>query len=86
MSLRAMEGPGAVQIAQQYSSYPSQDSEKHSSSPFSPVEKRLKLCVKSHEEGENGGQSCPGAPPKCEILTQLSDCGCCVQTRLKTCS
>uniref|UniRef100_A0A8C5JWN0 Rho GTPase-activating protein 20 n=1 Tax=Jaculus jaculus TaxID=51337 RepID=A0A8C5JWN0_JACJA len=39
-----------------YSSCACQDSEHHSSSPLSPVESRLKLCMKAHEEGESGGQ------------------------------
>uniref|UniRef100_A0A667GXW3 Rho GTPase activating protein 20 n=1 Tax=Lynx canadensis TaxID=61383 RepID=A0A667GXW3_LYNCA len=63
MPQRATEGLGAVQTAQWYSSYPSQDSEKHCSSPFSLVEDGLKLCVKSHKEGESSEQRSPGTLP-----------------------
>ncbi|KAF0876915.1 RHG20 protein, partial [Crocuta crocuta] len=63
MPQRATEGLGAVQTAQWYSSYPSQDSEKHCRSPFSLVEDGLKLCVKSHKEGESGEQRSPGTLP-----------------------
>ncbi|XP_059959431.1 rho GTPase-activating protein 20 isoform X2 [Mesoplodon densirostris] len=59
---RAAEGLGAVQTARWYSSYPSQDSEKHCSSPVSLVEDRLGLCMKSPEEGEISGQ-CSGTLP-----------------------
>ncbi|XP_060160010.1 rho GTPase-activating protein 20 isoform X3 [Globicephala melas] len=57
------EGLGAVQTARWYSSYPSQDSEKHCSSPVSLVEDRLGLCMKSPEEGEISGQCSPGTLP-----------------------
>eukprot|EP00069_Balaena_mysticetus_P014248 bmy_22271T0 len=63
MPRRAAEGLGAVQTARWYSSYPSQDSEKHCSSPVSLVEDRLGLCMKSPEEGEISGQCSPGALP-----------------------
>ncbi|XP_029770880.1 rho GTPase-activating protein 20 [Suricata suricatta] len=63
MPQRATEGLGAVQAAQWCSSYPSQDSEKHCSSPFSLVEDGLKLCAKSHKEGESGEQHSPGTLP-----------------------
>ncbi|XP_058925438.1 rho GTPase-activating protein 20 isoform X2 [Kogia breviceps] len=63
MPRRAAEGLGAVQTARWNSSYPSQDSEKHCSSPVSLVEDRLGLCMKSHEEGEISGQCSPGTLP-----------------------
>ncbi|XP_007173042.2 rho GTPase-activating protein 20 isoform X2 [Balaenoptera acutorostrata] len=63
MPRRAAEGLGAVQTARWYSSYPSQDSEKHCSSPVSLVEDRLGLCMKSSEEGEISGQCSPGTLP-----------------------
>ncbi|MBW01327.1 Rho GTPase-activating protein 20, partial [Eschrichtius robustus] len=63
MPRRAAEGLGAVQTARWYSSYPSQDSEKHCSSPVSLVEDRLGLCMKSPEEGEVSGQCSPGTLP-----------------------
>ncbi|XP_007115349.1 rho GTPase-activating protein 20 isoform X4 [Physeter macrocephalus] len=63
MPRRAAEGLGAVQTARWYSSYPSQDSEKHCSSPVSLVEDRLGLCMKSPEEGEISGQCSPGTLP-----------------------
>ncbi|KAM6157935.1 rho GTPase-activating protein 20 [Rhynchocyon petersi] len=62
MPLRATEGLRAGQATQWYSSYPCQDSEKHCSSPFSPVEDRLKFCKKTHKKEEDGGQCSPGAP------------------------
>ncbi|XP_054448182.1 rho GTPase-activating protein 20 [Pteronotus mesoamericanus] len=62
--LQAMEELGAVQTAQWGRADPSQVSEKHSGSPFSPVEGRLELCMKSHEEGEKGGQCSPGSLPR----------------------
>lgn len=37
--------------------------QKDGNSPFSLVEERLKLCLKSHKEGENDRQGCPGALP-----------------------
>uniref|UniRef100_A0A8C3VW39 Rho GTPase-activating protein 20 n=2 Tax=Catagonus wagneri TaxID=51154 RepID=A0A8C3VW39_9CETA len=61
--LRAAEGLGAVQTAQWCSSYSSQDSEKHASSPFSLVEDGRGLCTGSPEEGENSGQCPPGTLP-----------------------
>ncbi|TKC37657.1 hypothetical protein EI555_006170, partial [Monodon monoceros] len=63
MPRRAAEGLGAVQTARWYSSYPSQDSEKHCSSPVSLVEDRLGLCMKSPKEGEISGQCSPGTLP-----------------------
>ncbi|XP_019570871.2 rho GTPase-activating protein 20 isoform X1 [Rhinolophus sinicus] len=60
---RAAEGLEAVHTEQWRGSHPSQDSEKHCSSPFSLVEDRLKLRMKSHEEGENSGQCSPGTLP-----------------------
>ncbi|XP_051705416.2 rho GTPase-activating protein 20 isoform X3 [Oryctolagus cuniculus] len=63
MTLRAAEGLGATRTAQWYSSHPCQDSEKYCSSSFSLVEGKLKLCIKSHEGEENGGQRSPGPPP-----------------------
>ncbi|XP_036718101.1 rho GTPase-activating protein 20 isoform X2 [Balaenoptera musculus] len=63
MPRRAAEGLGAVQTARWYRSYPSQDSEKHCSSPVSLVEDRLGLCMKSPEEGEISGQCSPGTLP-----------------------
>ncbi|KAB0391542.1 hypothetical protein E2I00_006788 [Balaenoptera physalus] len=63
MPRRAAEGLGAVQTARWYSSYPSQDSEKHCSSPVSLAEDRLRLCMKSPEEGEISGQCSPGTLP-----------------------
>ncbi|XP_058401237.1 rho GTPase-activating protein 20 [Diceros bicornis minor] len=69
--LRATKGLGAVQTAQWYNSYPSQDSEKHCSSTFSLVEDRLKLCTKSHEEGEISEQCSPGTRP-CERSSSSS--------------
>ncbi|XP_041627629.1 rho GTPase-activating protein 20 isoform X3 [Vulpes lagopus] len=61
MLQRAPEELGTVQTAQWYSSYPSQDSERHCSSPFSLVEDGLKLCVKSHKDEENNEQCSPGS-------------------------
>ncbi|XP_006740292.1 rho GTPase-activating protein 20 [Leptonychotes weddellii] len=63
MPQRAPEELGTVQTAQWYSSYPSQDSERHCRSPFSLVEDRLKLCAKSHKDGENSEQCSPGTLP-----------------------
>lgn len=63
MPQRAPEELGTVQTAQWYSSYPSQDSERHCRSPFSLVEDRLKLCVKSYKDGENSEQCSPGTLP-----------------------
>lgn len=60
---RAAEILGSVHTAQWHGFYPCQNSEKHCSSPFSLVEDRLKLCMKSHEEGENSGQYSPGTLP-----------------------
>ncbi|KAK2502468.1 hypothetical protein MC885_006668 [Smutsia gigantea] len=60
---RAAEGLGAMQTAQWCSSYPIQDPEKHCSSPFSLVDDRLRLCMRSHEERENSGQCSPGPLP-----------------------
>lgn len=60
MPQRAPEELGTVQTAQWYSSYSSQDSGRHCSSPFSLVEDGLKLCVKSHQDGENSEQCSPG--------------------------
>ena len=64
MPQRAAEGLGAVQTARWYSSYPSQDSEKPCSTPFSLMEDRLGLRMKSPEEGEDGGQCSPGMLPQ----------------------
>ncbi|XP_037697309.1 rho GTPase-activating protein 20 [Choloepus didactylus] len=63
LPLRAAKGLGAAQTAQWYDSYPCQDSEKQCSSPFSLVEDRLTLCMKSHEEAEDGGPCPPGTLP-----------------------
>ncbi|XP_027961523.1 rho GTPase-activating protein 20 [Eumetopias jubatus] len=63
MPQRAPEELGTVQTAQWYSSYPSQDSERHCRSPFSLVEDRLKLRVKSYKDGENSEQCSPGTLP-----------------------
>lgn len=60
---RAAEGLRSVHTAEWHGCYPSQNSEKHCSSLFSLVEDRLKLCTKSHEEGENSGQYSPGTLP-----------------------
>ncbi|XP_076969130.1 rho GTPase-activating protein 20 isoform X2 [Tamandua tetradactyla] len=65
ISLRVARGLGDVQTAQWYVSYACQDSEKHCNSPFSLVEDRLKFCMKSHEEAEDGGHCSPGTLP-CE--------------------
>ncbi|XP_071068424.1 rho GTPase-activating protein 20 isoform X2 [Dasypus novemcinctus] len=63
MPLRVAEGLGALQTAQWYSSYPCRDSEKYCNSPFSLVESRLKLCMKSQEEVEDGGPCSSGTLP-----------------------
>ncbi|XP_021526790.2 rho GTPase-activating protein 20 isoform X1 [Aotus nancymaae] len=63
LPLRAAEGLAPMQSAQMCSSSPCQDSERHCSSPFSLVESRLKLCMKSHEEVEPGSQSSSGSLP-----------------------
>ncbi|XP_004856582.1 rho GTPase-activating protein 20 isoform X1 [Heterocephalus glaber] len=57
---RAADGLGAMQTAQLCSSASCQDSEKHCSSPFSLVESRLKLSVKSYKGEETEGQCCSG--------------------------
>ncbi|XP_036114775.1 rho GTPase-activating protein 20 [Molossus molossus] len=62
-ALRATEGLEAVQTAQRCSSYPSQISEKHGSSPFSLVDDTIELCMKSHKEEKSGGQCPPGILP-----------------------
>ncbi|XP_047609338.1 rho GTPase-activating protein 20 [Phacochoerus africanus] len=71
--LAAAEGLGAMQAAQCCSSHPSQDSEKHASSPFSLVEDRLELCTGSPKDGENSGQypsgTLPPEPPSPSSLT-----------------
>ncbi|XP_036751585.2 rho GTPase-activating protein 20 isoform X2 [Manis pentadactyla] len=60
MPRRAAEGLGAMQTVQWCSPHPSQDAERHCSSPFSLVDDRLKPCMRSHEERENSGQCSPG--------------------------
>ncbi|XP_062949341.1 rho GTPase-activating protein 20-like [Cynocephalus volans] len=47
---------GTVQTTHSYNSSPSQESERHSSSPFSLVDSGLKLCMKSHKEVKPVGQ------------------------------
>ncbi|XP_012514587.1 PREDICTED: rho GTPase-activating protein 20 [Propithecus coquereli] len=69
ISLRAAEGLGAVQSAQWCGSPPCQDSGGHCSSRFSLVEGKLKLCMKSHEEVEHGGQ---GSSLPCERASASS--------------
>ncbi|KAM8812517.1 rho GTPase-activating protein 20 isoform 2-T2 [Rhynchonycteris naso] len=64
MPLRATAALGVTQSAQQYSSYPRQFSEKHSSSPFSLVEDRFELCMKSYKERENSRQRSSGTLPR----------------------
>lgn len=59
---RAAEGLGAVQSAQWCSS-PCQDYDGPCSSKFSQVERKLKLCVKSHEEVQHGGQGSSDSLP-----------------------
>ncbi|XP_010608955.1 rho GTPase-activating protein 20 [Fukomys damarensis] len=63
LPLRAAEGLGAMQTVQLCSSASCLDSEKHYSSPFSLVESRFKLSVKSYKGGETEGQCCSGPLP-----------------------
>ncbi|XP_023565323.1 rho GTPase-activating protein 20 isoform X3 [Octodon degus] len=63
LPLRAAEGPGAMQTAQPHSSSSCQASEKHCSAPFSPVDSRLKFCMKSYKGEETEGQCCSGPSP-----------------------
>ncbi|XP_062949147.1 rho GTPase-activating protein 20-like [Cynocephalus volans] len=56
MPMKAVEGLGTVQTTHSYNSSPSQESERHSSSPFSLVDSALKLCMKSHKEVKLVGQ------------------------------
>ncbi|XP_008563571.1 PREDICTED: rho GTPase-activating protein 20-like [Galeopterus variegatus] len=56
MPMKAVEGLGTVQTTHSYNFSPSQESERHSSSPFSLVDGTLKLCMKSHKEVKPVGQ------------------------------
>ncbi|XP_062949357.1 rho GTPase-activating protein 20-like [Cynocephalus volans] len=56
MPMKAVEGLGTVQTTHSYNSSPSQESERHSSSPFSLVDSGLKLRMKPHKEVKPVGQ------------------------------
>ncbi|XP_062949112.1 rho GTPase-activating protein 20-like [Cynocephalus volans] len=56
MPMKSVDVLGTVQTTLSYNSSPSQESERHSSSPFSLIDSAFRLCMKSHKDVKPVGQ------------------------------